>query len=77
MATWDQLMRCNTESISTRETACPSIPLPSCWPEDKRVENQKIDRMLVTDVIEPVQTELASPNVFVPKKDGALRICVN
>lgn len=33
--------------------------------------------MLNMDVIEPAQTEWASPIVSVPKKDGILRLCVD
>lgn len=29
------------------------------------------------DVVEPVQTELAAPIMFAPKKDGTLQFCVN
>ncbi len=41
--------------------------------------DQEIDRLLEEDVIEPVEgpTTWLSPAVYVPKKDGSIRICVD
>lgn len=33
--------------------------------------------MLKVEVVAPAQTEWASPVLFVPKKDGTLRFCVD
>ena len=46
-------------------------------PKAREFEKQEIDRMLAEKVIEPSDAEWASPVVFVPKKDGTLRFCVD
>lgn len=46
-------------------------------PKAVQFEKQEIGRMIAMDVIEPDQTELASLIVFVSKKDGTLRFCVD
>lgn len=45
-------------------------------PVARTFEKTEIDRLLRMDVIEPAQTEWASPIVFAPKKDGSLRFSV-
>lgn len=45
-------------------------------PAASQLEKADIYKMLRMRVIEPAQTEWASPIVFVPKKDGTLRLCV-
>ena len=46
-------------------------------PKAREFEAQEIDRMLKAGVIEPAQSEWASPVVLLPKKDGTLRFCVD
>jgi len=46
-------------------------------PATRQLEKNEIDKMLGMGVIEPAQTEWASPIVFAPKKDGAMRFCVD
>lgn len=41
-------------------------------PKARGFEKQKINEMLVRDVVEPAQTEWASPTVLVRKKDVTL-----
>lgn len=42
----------------------------------RKCEKQKINRMLASHVIKPMQTECASPIFFVPMKHWTLRFCV-
>ena len=46
-------------------------------PKAREFEKQEIQKMLAMNVIEPAQSEWAAPIVFAPKKDGALRFCVD
>lgn len=43
----------------------------------RQFEKHEIYRILEAGVIEPANTEWASPIVMVPKKDGSLRFCVD
>ena len=46
-------------------------------PKMRQYEKDEVDRMKAAGVIEPASTEWASPIVFVPKKDGELRFCID
>jgi len=46
-------------------------------PRMRQVEKEHIEDMLAQKVIEPANSEWASPVVFAPKKDGSLRFCVD
>ena len=46
-------------------------------PTQRELERKEIQSMLDKGVIEPANTEWASPIVFVPKPDGTLRFCVD
>lgn len=46
-------------------------------PKKRELEKKEIDMMLDKGVIEPANTDWASPIVFVPKPDGSLRFCVD
>lgn len=48
----------------------------SRWPLGKKAQKQEVDQVLAVDVIEWVQTDLASLSFIVSKKDGTLHICV-
>lgn len=45
--------------------------------KELKLERQEINQGLAMDVIKPIQMELAAQTVFVPKKDGNLRFCVD
>ena len=46
-------------------------------PESRKILEYHINRQLAADVIEPAQSEWASPVLLAPKKDGNLRFCVD
>ena len=46
-------------------------------PKAREFENAEVQHMLKDTVIEPAQSEWASPVVIAPKKDGTLRFCVD
>ena len=46
-------------------------------PTAREKEKTEVNRMLRASVIEPATVEWASPAVFVPKKDGTMRFCVD
>lgn len=56
-------------------------PIHSAWyrdhPNVRELENQEIEKMLAIDVIKPAQTNWASQFVFMRRKDGTLRFCVD
>lgn len=45
-------------------------------PKTREFEEAEIDKMLLQEVIEPAQTEWATPIAFASKKDGSLHFCV-
>lgn len=44
-------------------------------PKARELEKAKIDKMLHESIVEPTQTECASPIVFAHKKDGTFQFC--
>ena len=46
-------------------------------PKARQVEEEHVSKMLDAGVIEPANSEWASPVVLVPKLDGSLRFCVD
>lgn len=46
-------------------------------PKARKFNKNGIEKMFLEGVFEPSQTERAAPIVFVPKKDGLLRSCVD
>ena len=46
-------------------------------PELRKVLENHINLQLAADVIEPAQSEWASPVLLAPKKDGTLRFCAD
>ena len=46
-------------------------------PHARKAEEEEVQRMLEADVIEPSQSEWASPVVLVTKPDGILRFCID
>ena len=46
-------------------------------PATRELVAKNVREMIEADVIEPAQSEWASPIVFAPKKDGTLRFCVD
>ena len=46
-------------------------------PKARQVEEEHVSKMLDAEVIEPANSEWASPVVLVPKPDGSLRFCVD
>jgi hypothetical protein len=54
-----------------------AVPPYRAGPKARELEQAEIDRQLRDGVIEPAQSEWASPVVFAPKADGTLRFCVD
>ena len=46
-------------------------------PKSREIEQLEVDRMLKEGVIEPSESEFASPVLLVPKPDGTKRFCVD
>lgn len=46
-------------------------------PRRRALKKKKLDQMVKAAVAEPETTEWASPTVFVHKKDGCIRFCVD
>ena len=46
-------------------------------PKQRELEQVEITKQLEAGVIEPSSSEWAAPVLFVPKKDGKLRFCVD
>lgn len=63
--------------LNDRNTAPVHSTPYRAGPKTRGFERVKIDKMLVGNIIEPAQTEWASPIVFAPKEDGTLRFCVD
>ena len=64
--------------IPTVEDAKPVFSQPyRAGPEARKVVKESVEDMLDKGVIEPAQSEWASPVVLVPKPDGTLRFCVD
>ena len=54
-----------------------AVPPYRAGPKTRELEQAEVDRQLRDGVIEPAQSEWASPVVFAPKADGTLRFCVD
>lgn len=64
--------------ITLKEGAKPVYSQPyRAGPKSREVEHREVDKMLEKKVIEPSQSEWASPVVIIPKPDGSLRFCVD
>ena len=64
--------------ISVQEGARPVNTHPyRAGPQARLLEDKEVNRMLEAEVIEPAQSEWASPVVLVDKKDGTTRFCVD
>ena len=64
--------------IELKPDARPIYQAPyRAGPSAREKEKTEIDRMLRAGVIEPATAEWACPVVFVPKKDGTMRFCVD
>ena len=65
-------------SIELKEDAKPfkSAPYRS-GPKNRELEEFELKKQLEAGVIEPSNSEWADPVLFVPKKDGRLRFCVD
>jgi len=46
-------------------------------PRTRELIKAQVDRMLTLEVIEPSQSDCASPVVLIPKPDGSLRFCID
>ena len=46
-------------------------------PKTRELEEFEVKKQLAAGVIEPSNSEWAAPVLFVPKKDGKLRFCVD
>ena len=53
------------------------MPPYRAGPEKREELKKQIDYQLAAGVIEPAQSEWASPVLLVPKKDGTMRFCVD
>ena len=80
-AMWDGhlgLIQAVTHNITLEPSSRPFHSAPyRAGPKMREHEKAEIDNMLKAGVIEPSSSEWASPIVFVPKKDGKLRFCVD
>ena len=78
---WDGSLceiRTTEHRINLQPDARPIAQNPyRAGPRARVVEQEEVDRMLQAGVIEPAQSEWASPVVLVPKSDGTLRFCVD
>ena len=64
--------------IQLKDDAAPVHAQPyRAGPSAREFEHTEIKKMLDQKVIEPAQSEWASPVVIAPKKDGSLRFCVD
>jgi transposase InsO family protein len=65
-------------AIDLKPDARPvAVPPYRAGPKTRELEQAEVDRQLRDGVIEPAQSEWASPVVFAPKADGTLRFCVD
>ena len=64
--------------IQLKNDALPVHAQPyRAGPSAREFEHLEVNKMLEHNVIEPAQSEWASPVVIAPKKDGSLRFCVD
>ena len=65
-------------AIDLKPGSRPSaVPPYRAGPKTRELEKAEVERQLKEGVIEPAQSEWASPVVFAPKGDGTLRFCVD
>lgn len=72
-----RLVRCSTESNSTRRITdqfTQSHSMQGLKREKLRIQK---NRMIIRDVIEPAQMEQASSTFFVPKRHRTLHFCIS
>lgn len=64
------------ELVDPNTPPVPSAPYRA-GPKARELEKTEINKVLAENIIEPAQTEWASPIVFAPKEDGTVRFCVD
>ena len=69
-----RLVEHHIDTPGARPIRLPAYRLPQAYRE---LVKRKLKEMAAYGIIEPSESEWASPLVIVPKKDGSLRLCVD